>query len=138
VLTTAIRHRQPTAELIHHSDHGCQYTSLAFQQQLSAAGLRTSIGTVGDCFDKTAAESFFTTLNCALLHCQVWLPPAVARLVIFPFGQVWHNRRRRHFTRDGATATESGVVPNSNLSTKPDQAQTRMADQPWLVCHAIH
>jgi transposase InsO family protein len=51
-LAMAIRARRPAPGLIHHSDHGCQYTSLAFGQRLQAAGILPSRGTIGDCFDK--------------------------------------------------------------------------------------
>ena len=50
-LTMALRRRRPAAGLIHHSDRGCQYTSLAFGQYLREAGLLLSTGSVGDCFD---------------------------------------------------------------------------------------
>ncbi len=105
-LTMAIRHRQPAAGVIHHSDHGCQYTSLAFGQQLQAAGIIPSMGSVGDCFDNAVAESFFATLKVELLHRQVWPTRAAARLAIFAFIEVWYNRQRRHSTLGYATPTE--------------------------------
>jgi putative transposase len=105
-LAMALRHRKPKAGLIHHSDHGCQYTSLAFGQQLQAAGLVPSMGTVGDCFDNAMAESFFATLKVELLHRQVWWTRAAARLAVFEFIEVWYNRQRRHSTLDYATPIE--------------------------------
>jgi len=47
----ALQARRPSPGLIHHADHGCQYTSLAFGQRLRAAGILASMGSVGDCFD---------------------------------------------------------------------------------------
>jgi putative transposase len=105
-LAMALRHRKPYAGLIHHSDHGCQYTSLAFGQQLQAAGLVPSMGSVGDCFDNAVAESFFATLKVELLHRQDWPTRAAARLAIFAFIEVWYNRQRRHSTLGYATPTE--------------------------------
>lgn len=105
-LTMALRHRQPRAGLIHHSDHGCQYTSLAFGQQVQAAGLLPSMGTVGDCFDNAVAESFFATLKVELLHRRAWPTRAAARLAIFEFIEVWYNRQRRHSTLGYTTPTE--------------------------------
>ena len=67
-LEMAIRARRPAAGLVHHSDHGCQYTALAFSQRLQAAGIEPSMGSVGDCFDNAVAESFFATLKVELLH----------------------------------------------------------------------
>lgn len=43
--------------LVHHSDAGSQYTSLAFTQALRDAGLTGSIGTVGDALDNALMES---------------------------------------------------------------------------------
>jgi transposase InsO family protein len=60
-LDMAIAQRQPAAGLIHHTDHGCQYTNLTFGRRLQQAGLVASIGTVGDALDNAAAESFFAT-----------------------------------------------------------------------------
>ena len=49
-LEMAVRQRQPR-DVIHHSDQGCQYTALAFGQRCRAAGVRPSMGSVGDCYD---------------------------------------------------------------------------------------
>jgi putative transposase len=61
----AVRTRQPR-QVIHHSDHGCQYTSLAFGRRCREAGVRPSMGTIGDCYDNAMCESFFATLECEL------------------------------------------------------------------------
>jgi putative transposase len=62
----AIGQRRP-ATVIHHSDHGSQYTSIAFGQRCREAGVRPSMGSAGDCFDNAMCESFFATLECELL-----------------------------------------------------------------------
>src|SRR5437763_9116617 len=56
----ALARRRPAGEtgLVHHSDHGCQYTALAFSQRLQDAGILSSMGSVGDCYDNAVAESF--------------------------------------------------------------------------------
>lgn len=46
-----------TQGLLHHSDAGSQYTALAFTEQLAAAGITGSIGTVGDALDNALMES---------------------------------------------------------------------------------
>ncbi|MDQ3660846.1 MAG: IS3 family transposase, partial [Actinomycetota bacterium] len=66
-LETAIRRRRPRPGLIHHSDQGSQYTSLAFGRRLREAGIAASMGSVGDCYDNALAESFFATLECELI-----------------------------------------------------------------------
>ena len=65
-LNMALGQRRP-AEVIHHSDHGSQYTAFAFGKRCDEAGVRPSMGTVGDCFDNAMCESFFATLECELL-----------------------------------------------------------------------
>lgn len=97
-LTMALRHRQPGAGLIHHSDHGCQYTAVAFGAHLHAAGLVASMGSVGDCFDNAVAESFFATLKVELLYREAWPTRAAAKSAIFRFIETWYNTRRRHST----------------------------------------
>ena len=44
-------------EVIHHSDHGCQYTSVAFGKRCEEMGVRPSMGSVGDAYDNAMAES---------------------------------------------------------------------------------
>jgi putative transposase len=51
------------AGVIHHSDQGSQYTSFAFGKRCAQAGVRPSMGSVGDCFDNAMCESFFATLE---------------------------------------------------------------------------
>ena len=45
------------AGLVHHTDAGSQYTSIAFTERLAAAGVSASVGTVGDAYDNALAES---------------------------------------------------------------------------------
>ena len=97
-LAMALANRQPGAGLIHHSDRGCQYTSLAVGAALREAGILPAMGAVGDCYDNAVAESFFATLKVELLHRQPWPTRAAAQLAIFAFIEVWYNRRRRHST----------------------------------------
>ena len=65
-LEMAVEQRRPEA-VVHHSDQGCQYTSLAFGGRCREWGVALSMGSVGDCFDNAMAESFFATLECELL-----------------------------------------------------------------------
>lgn len=82
--------------VIHHSDHGCQYTSLAFGARCATLGVRPSRGTVGDCYDNALCESFFATLECELLNRRTFPSHAEARTAIFRFLEGWYNPRRRH------------------------------------------
>jgi len=88
--------RPPGAGVIHHSDQGSQYTSLAFGQRLRDAGLVASTGSRGDCFDNAMAESCFATLECELLARQSFPTRNAARLALFDYIEGFYNTHRRH------------------------------------------
>jgi putative transposase len=94
-LEMALGRRRPL-NVVHHSDQGCQYTSIAFGKRCREAGVRPSMGSVGDCFDNAAAESFFATLECELLDRTKFRSQAEARLAVFDFIEGFYNTRRRH------------------------------------------
>ena len=90
------RRRPPEGQTVAHSDHGSQYTSWAFGRRLRSAGLLGSMGTIGDCFDNSVAESFFGTLQLELLDEHRWLTRQQLALAIFDWIETWYNPRRRH------------------------------------------
>ena len=135
-LNMAIEQRRPT-DVIHHSDQGCQYTSIAFGKRCKELGVRPSMGSVGDCYDNALCESFFATLECELIDRSTFRPTREARLAVFDFIEGWYNPHRRHSgigechpsTSKGGTSsnppTESvnlegrgwrGGIPNSEFS----------------------
>jgi len=95
-LDMALWNRRPASGVIHHSDHGCQYTSLAFGTRCQGAGVVPSYGSRGDCFDNAITESFFATLECELLQRHTFRTHAQARTVIFDFIEGFYNPHRRH------------------------------------------
>jgi len=94
-LDMALAQRRPET-VIHHSDQGSQYTSIAFGQRCKAMGVRPSMGSVGDAYDNAMAESFFATLECELIERRRFRDPAEAREATFHFIEGWYNPRRRH------------------------------------------
>lgn len=94
-LNMALWQRRPQG-VIHHSDHGAQYTSLAFGNRCRQAGIRPSTGSVGDCFDNALCESFFATLECELLDRCRFRNQVEARMAIFRYIEGWYNPHRRH------------------------------------------
>ncbi|MGH8524281.1 MAG: IS3 family transposase [Gammaproteobacteria bacterium] len=94
-LNMAIYQRRPQ-DVIHHSDQGTQYTSIAFGARCKEAGVRPSMGSVGDCFDNAMCESFFATLECALVDRRRFESQAEAKMAIFEFIEGWYNPHRRH------------------------------------------
>jgi putative transposase len=116
-LQMAITQRRPK-DVIHHSDQGCQYTSIAFGSRCEALGVRPSMGSVGDAYDNAMAESFFATLECELLDRRRFQTQVEARLAVFEWIEGWYNPQRRHssigylspneFERRHAAQRESG------------------------------
>jgi transposase InsO family protein len=105
-LEMALWNRQPEESVIHHSDHGSQYTSLAFGQSLERAGALGSMGCVGDALDNAVAESFFATLQCELLDRYSWATRQSLRSAIFEFVHVFYNQQRRHSSLDYLSPSE--------------------------------
>jgi putative transposase len=95
-LEMALSQRRPGPGLIHHSDQGSQYVSLAFGQQARAAGIAQSMGSRGDCYDNAVAESLFATLKKELIHRRAWPTRADLRTEVFDYIEVFYNRQRRH------------------------------------------
>jgi putative transposase len=95
-LEMAVWNRRPGDGVIHHSDHGCQSTSLLFGERCRAVGIRCSMGSVGDCYDNAMAESFFATLECELLARHTLRTYVEARTALFEYIEVFYNRQRRH------------------------------------------
>jgi putative transposase len=94
-LDMALRRRRPHS-VIHHSDQGSQYTSIAFGKRCREADVKPSMGSVGDCYDNALAESFFATLECELLDRAKFKTHAEAKRAVFAFIEGFYNPHRRH------------------------------------------
>lgn len=95
-LNMAITQRRRPNGVIHHSDQGSQYTSIAFGHRCAKMGVRPSMGSVGDAYDNAMAESFFASLECELIDRRSFHSKAEARLALFTYIEGWYNPRRRH------------------------------------------
>jgi putative transposase len=123
-LELALWQRRPEA-VIHHSDQGSQYTSIQFGARCREAGVRPSMGSVGDCFDNAMCESFFATLECELLARRRFKTQAEARMAVFEFIEGWYNPHRRHSALDYLSPVSyershnsQPLTPNSSPSTE--------------------
>lgn len=94
-LEMAIRRRNPSAGLIHHSDRGSQYTALSFGKRLEEAGIVPSMGRVGSALDNAISESFVSTLK-SEIGVSRYPSRQAARASIFEFIELFYNRVRRH------------------------------------------
>jgi putative transposase len=95
-LEMALWQRRPATGVIHHSAQGSQYTSIGFGKRCREAGVRPSMGSVGDCYDNAMCESFFATLECELLNRRSFRTTEEAKLEVFDYIEGWYNTRRRH------------------------------------------
>lgn len=95
-LDMALKQRRPTAGLVHHSDRGVQYASLAYRQRLAQAGVIPSMSRPGNCYDNAAMESFWSSLKRELVHRCQFATRAEARTAIFEWIEVFYNRERFH------------------------------------------
>jgi len=91
----AIRRRNPSAGLIHHSDRGAHYTALSFGKRLEQAGIVPSMSRVGSALDNAISESFVCTLK-SEIGVSRHLSRQAARASIFEFIELFYNRVRRH------------------------------------------
>jgi len=112
-LKMAVFRRRPT-NVIHHSDQGCQYTSISFGKHCEKEGIRPSMGSVGDCYDNAMCESFNATLECELLAFDRFKSQQDASAAVFDFIEGWYNPHRRH--------SALGYLSPNNFERRTDQA----------------
>lgn len=98
-LRMAIQARQPET-VIHHSDQGSQYTSIAFGITCHEHGVVPSMGNIGDCYDNAMAESFFATLKTERVDRRSYRTRTDAIDDVFTWIEGWYNPHRRHSSID--------------------------------------
>ena len=81
-------------ELIHHADHGCQYTSVKLTTRLVRAGIQASMGSVGDSFDNALAENLWMIIKTECIRGRVFATRAEANLALFEYLDGFYNPRR--------------------------------------------
>jgi len=118
-MAVATRRIDPRQLLIHHSDHGSQYTSGDFTAALRAHGIHASLGSVGDAYDNALAESFVDSFKTELIADRVWqtrdqLEFAITRWI------GWYNHRRLHSSIGDIPPVEYEAL--HELSTQRAQA----------------
>lgn len=94
-LQMALKRRNPSAGLIHHSDRGSQYTALSFGEKLEEAGIVPSMSRVGSALDNAISESFVSTLK-SEIGVSRYPSRQAARGSVFEFIELFYNRVRRH------------------------------------------
>jgi putative transposase len=105
-LEQALQRRRPARGLVHHSDQGSQYVSLAFGRRCRLAGIEQSMGGRGSAYDNAVCESFFKTLKSELVDRQSWPTKAELRTAVFDYIECFYNPRRRHSSLDYLSPAE--------------------------------
>jgi putative transposase len=95
-LGMAVARRRPKPGLVHHSDRGSQYTSLAFGRTLRESGLVASMGRRGDAYDNAPVESVISTIKNELVNRSRFTTRDQARLAVFDYIETFYNPRRLH------------------------------------------
>jgi len=131
-LNMALAMRRPR-DVIHHSDQGSQYTSIEFGRRCRDAGVRPSMGSVGDAYDNAMCESFFATLECELLDRHRFKTQPDARSAVFTFIEGFYNPRRRH----SSIGYLSPIDYERRLQRHQSTAIDPDAHQPGVVLAAV-
>jgi len=133
-LNMAITQRQ-LRNVIHHSDHGAQYTSFGFGRRCKEAGIRPSMGTVGVTYDNAVCEGFSGTLECELPERRRFRSQVEARMAVFHNLEGFYNPRPRHSALDYKSPMEyervqharCRLMSNPETSTEPGPLQSNGA-----------
>jgi putative transposase len=92
----ALARRSPAAGVLAHSDRGVQYACDAYQKLLQEHHLICSMSGKGNCYDNAITESFFGTLKTELVYHETYQTREEAKRSIFPYIEVFYNRKRKH------------------------------------------
>jgi len=95
-LRRALAVRRPAAGLLHHSDRGSQFCSLAYQAELRRHGLQISMSGKGNCYDNAMVETFFKTLKSEMVWRTVFQTRAEAQMALARYIDGFYNPVRRH------------------------------------------
>jgi putative transposase len=112
-LEQALQRRKPGRGLVHHSDQGSQYVSLAFGRRCRLAGIEQSMGGRGSAYDNAVCESFFKTLKSELADRRSWPTKAELRTAVFDYIECFYNPRRRHSSLDYLSPAEYERINNN-------------------------
>jgi len=105
-LGMAVKRRNPSPGLLHHSDQGSQYASADYQAILAKHGAICSMSRKGNCWDNAPVESFFSTLKREHVFHNLYGHRAQARQSIFMYIEQFYNRKRIHSALGHRTPSE--------------------------------
>lgn len=117
-LRMALRRRQASPGLVHHSDRGVQYAAREYVELLEQHGIVVSMSRKGNPYDNARAESFLKTLKYEEVYRQEYRNRAEVRASIEHFLEKVYNRKRLH----SALGYRSPVNFERNLLSSPGPA----------------
>jgi transposase InsO family protein len=106
--------RQAITGVVFHTDRGSTYTADALTTLCRDSGTRQSMGRVGSCFDKAAAEAFFSTLEWEVLSRHEFTDPDHTQRVVAEWCLEFYNTQRRHSSAAMMTPSRSRPPPPSS------------------------
>jgi putative transposase len=104
-MALSTRERVQEVRLIHHSDRGSQYLSGDYTQTLADHDVLASVGSTGDAYDNSMAESFVDSFKTELINDRVWRTRNQLELAIVEY-IAWFNDSRLHENLDDRTPRE--------------------------------
>jgi putative transposase len=112
-LTMAAHSRDTSPSTILHADHGSQFTSWSFSQNLRHHQLLGSMGTAGDCYDNSPMESFWGSMQIELLNRKKWMTYFELATAMADYIVNFYNPLRRHSSLDYLTPDEFELLPSN-------------------------
>ncbi|WP_247201142.1 hypothetical protein [Streptomyces scabiei] len=130
VLTTleyalASREVEP-GKLIHHADHGCQYTSIKLTTRLMRAGVEASMGSVGDSYDNALAENLWMLIKTEGLRGRTFTTRARGGFKVLNLMNLCRSRPCGGVSVDRHVRNEA-PVEGVTLPSRPVQPELRCA-----------
>ena len=107
--------RTTSPSTVIHSDHGTQFTSWAFTENVRRLGLLSSMGTVGDCYDNAPMESFWGSMQIELLNRQKWRTNLELAIAMADYIEHFYNSDRRHSSLSYLTPNEFEALHSATI-----------------------
>jgi putative transposase len=117
-LVNAHDRRENDEATIIHSDHGSQFTSWAFTENVRRLGLVGSMGTVGDCYDNAPMESFWGSVQIELLNRQQWTTFVELAAALADYLENFYNAARRHSSLGYLTPDEFNALHSAQTQAR--------------------
>ena len=146
-ISTAIARRKPKPGLVHHSDRGSQYTSIAMGRTLRDSKIMASMGAKGDPWDNASAESCISTIKNELVKRRTFATRDQARLALFRYIEAFYNPLRRHSSLEMLSPDEyerryredntAATAAQKKTSTEAGQPQPQSSICMWLTSRSV-